>query len=38
MSIYRSSVNHPVTTALVFIAFMIFGIRSRRWRFSITQM
>ena len=28
MSIYRSSVNHPVTTALVFIAFMIFGIFS----------
>ena len=28
MSIYRSSVNHPVTTALVFVAFMIFGIFS----------
>lgn len=28
MSIYRSSVNHPVTTALVFIALMILGIFS----------
>ena len=28
MSIYRSAVNHPVTTALIFIAFMIFGIFS----------
>ena len=28
MSIYRSAVEHPVTTALVFIAFMIFGIFS----------
>lgn len=28
MSIYRSSVNNPVTTALIFIAFMIFGIFS----------
>jgi len=28
MSIYRSSVNHPVTTALVFLAFAIFGIFS----------
>ena len=28
MSIYRSAVNHPVTTALVFVAFMIFGIFS----------
>ena len=28
MSIYRKSVNNPVTTALVFIAFMIFGIFS----------
>lgn len=28
MSIYRSSVNNPVTTALVFIAFAIFGIFS----------
>ena len=26
MSIYRSAVNHPVTTALIFIACMIFGI------------
>ena len=36
MSIYRSSVNHPVTTALVFIAFMIFGIFSLM-RTSIAQ-
>ena len=28
MSIYRSAVEHPVTTALIFIAFMIFGIFS----------
>jgi len=28
MSIYRSAVNHPVTTALIFIAFMIFGFFS----------
>ena len=28
MSIYKSAVNRPVTTALVFIAFMIFGIFS----------
>ena len=28
MSIYRSAVEHPVTTALVFIAFMIFGLFS----------
>ena len=28
MSIYRTSVNHPVTTALIFIACMIFGIFS----------
>ena len=28
MSIYRSAVNKPVTTALVFVAFMIFGIFS----------
>lgn len=28
MSIIRTSVNHPVTTALVFIAFMVFGIYS----------
>ena len=28
MSIYRSAVKHPVTTALVFIAFAIFGIFS----------
>ena len=28
MSIYRTAVNHPVTTALVFIACMIFGIFS----------
>jgi len=28
MSIYRKAVNNPVTTALVFVAFMIFGIFS----------
>ena len=28
MSIYRTSVNHPVTTALVFLAFAILGIYS----------
>lgn len=28
MSIYRKAVNNPVTTSLVFIAFMIFGIFS----------
>lgn len=28
MSLYRSSVNKPVTTALVFVAFMIFGVFS----------
>ncbi len=28
MSIYRTAVNHPVTTALVFTAFAIFGIFS----------
>ena len=28
MSIYRTSVSHPVTTALIFIACMIFGIFS----------
>lgn len=28
MSIYRTAVNKPVTTALVFIAFAIFGIFS----------
>lgn len=28
MSIYRTAVNHPVTTALVFLAFAIFGIFS----------
>ena len=28
MSIYRTAVNNPVTTALVFIAFMIFGFYS----------
>ena len=36
MSIYRSAVNHPVTTSLVFIAFMIFGIFSLA-RTSIAQ-
>lgn len=28
MSIYRTAVNNPVTTALVFVAFMIFGVFS----------
>ena len=28
MSIYRKAVNNPVTTALVFVAFMVFGIFS----------
>lgn len=28
MSIYRTAVNHPVTTALVFIAFAVFGVFS----------
>ena len=28
MSIYRSAVNKPVTTALVFVACMVFGIFS----------
>ena len=28
MSIYRTAVNHPVTTALIFIAFMVFGVYS----------
>ena len=28
MSIYRTSVNHPVTTALVFVAFAILGFYS----------
>lgn len=28
MSIYRSAVNHPVTTTLVFLAFAIFGVFS----------
>ncbi len=36
MSIYRTAVNHPVTTALVFIAFAIFGIFSLS-RTSIAQ-
>ena len=36
MSIYRSAVEHPVTTALIFIAFMIFGIFSLS-RTSIAQ-
>ena len=36
MSIYRTAVNHPVTTSLVFIAFMIFGIYSLT-RLSIAQ-
>ena len=28
MSIYRTAVNNPVTTALVFVAFAIFGVFS----------
>ena len=32
MSIYRTSVNHPVTTALVFLAFAILGV------FSLTRL
>ena len=28
MSIYRKAVNNPVTTALIFIAFMVFGVFS----------
>ena len=36
MSIYRSAVDHPVTTSLVFIAFMIFGLYSLT-RLSIAQ-
>ena len=32
MSIYRTSVNHPVTTALVFLAFAILGV------FSLTKL
>ena len=28
MSIYRKAVNNPVTPALVFVAFMVFGIFS----------
>ena len=36
MSIYRTAVNHPVTTTLVFVAFMIFGIYSLT-RLSIAQ-
>ncbi|MBQ0077618.1 MAG: efflux RND transporter permease subunit [Bacteroidales bacterium] len=36
MSIYRSAVNHPVTTALIFIAFAVFGVFSLS-RISIAQ-
>ena len=36
MSIYRTAVKHPVTTGLVFIAFMIFGFYSLS-RLSIAQ-
>ena len=36
MSIYRTAVNHPVTTTLVFVAFMIFGIYSLT-KLSIAQ-
>ena len=32
MSIYRTSVEHPVTTALVFLAFAILGV------FSLVQL
>ena len=32
MSIYRTSVNHPVTTALIFVAFAILGL------FSLTRL
>lgn len=28
MSIYRKAVNNPVTTTLIFVAFMVFGIFS----------
>ena len=28
MSIYRSAVNRPITTILVFVAFIVFGIYS----------
>ncbi len=28
MSIYRTAVNHPVTTALIFVAFVVFGVFS----------
>ena len=37
MSIYRKAVNNPVTTALVFIAFMVFGVFSLM-RTSIAQL
>ena len=36
MSIYRKAVDHPVTTTLVFVAFMLFGIFSLT-RLSIAQ-
>lgn len=36
MSIYRSAVNNPVTTSLVFVAFAVFGIFSLS-RISIAQ-
>ena len=36
MSIYRSAVNHPVTTALIFIAFVVLGVFSLS-RTSIAQ-
>ena len=32
MSIYRSAVNNPVTTALIFLAFAILGL------FSLTRL
>ena len=37
MSIYRTAVKNPVTTALIFIAFMVFGIFSLM-RTSIAQL
>ncbi|MDO5442213.1 MAG: efflux RND transporter permease subunit [Bacteroidia bacterium] len=37
MSIYRTAVKNPVTTALIFIAFMVFGIFSLT-RTSIAQL
>ena len=36
MSIYRSAVNHPVTTTLIFVAFVVLGLFSLS-RTSIAQ-